>query len=223
MELLRLAYRSAEHVSQPFDLAVRLLGDDCVQAGAGSEAGFRRRRPKPFMLDAKDAGYFDKLADAEGKRLPFQPQIGLAGDPEVVSHLRPREELVLPPLPQIDVRLGAFSDAVNHCDSIHHSLKTSVTVVVTFRLTFCDNQSYKAVMEEIHPIRAYRERQNPPMSQGQFAGKVGVTRFTVMRWEAGGPIDVKLLPAVSQEIGIAAGLLRPDLVEKHEEIFGAAQ
>lgn len=78
-------------------------------------------------------------------------------------------------------------------------------------------------MNETHPIRAYRERQTPVMSQGQFGDKVGVTRFTVMRWEAGGPIDEKKLPAVSREIGVAAGLLRPDLVEKHEEIFGASQ
>lgn len=77
-------------------------------------------------------------------------------------------------------------------------------------------------MDQTHPIRAYRERQTPTMSQGQFGEKVGVTRFTVMRWEAGGPIDERLLPAVSREIGISPSALRPDLVEKHEEIFGGA-
>lgn len=100
----------------------------------------------------------------------------------------------------------------------------SVTVVATFRLTACDSQSYKRAMSEnAHPIRAYRERQTPPLSQGQFGDRVGVTRFTVIRWENGSPIDEKKLPAVSREIGIPAKELRPDLVERHEEIFGGAQ
>ncbi len=100
----------------------------------------------------------------------------------------------------------------------------SVTVVATFRLTDCDSQSYKRAMSEnAHPIRAYRERQTPPLSQGQFGDRVGVTRFTVIRWENGSPIGEKELPAVSREIGIPAKELRPDLVERHEEIFGGAQ
>ncbi len=104
-----------------------------------------------------------------------------------------------------------------------HSREMSVTAVVTFRLTRCDNQSYKRAMSETHPIRAYRERQNPPLSQGQFGERVGVTRFTVMRWESGGPIDERKLTAVSKEIDVPAKELRPDLVERHEEIFGVAQ
>lgn len=94
---------------------------------------------------------------------------------------------------------------------------------VTFPLTNCDNQSYKGGMNEIHPIRAYRERQEPPLSQGQFADRIGVTRFTVMRWEGGSPINEGKVAAVSREIGVPAKQLRPDLVEKHEEIFGVAQ
>lgn len=78
-------------------------------------------------------------------------------------------------------------------------------------------------MSENHPIKSFRERQTPPWSQSQFGAKVGVTRFTVMRWENGGPIDERKLPAVCKEIGVPAKELRPDLVEKHEEIFGAAQ
>lgn len=75
---------------------------------------------------------------------------------------------------------------------------------------------------EANPIKSYRERQKPPMSQGEFGSRVGVTRFTVMRWEKGAPIDEKKLPAVSKEIGIPAKELRADLVERHEEIFGGA-
>lgn len=78
-------------------------------------------------------------------------------------------------------------------------------------------------MRQNHPIRAYRERQAPPLSQEQFADRVGVTRFTVMRWESGGLINERKLPAVSKEIGVPAKDLRPDLVEKHAEIFGDAQ
>lgn len=78
-------------------------------------------------------------------------------------------------------------------------------------------------MSEIHPIKAYRDRQTPILSQEQFGDRVGVTRFTVMRWEGGGPIDEKKLAAVSREIGVPAKRLRPDLVEKHEEIFGVSQ
>jgi len=75
---------------------------------------------------------------------------------------------------------------------------------------------------EANPIKAYRERQIPPLSQGEFGDRVGVTRFTVLRWEKGEPIDEKKLPAVSKEIGVPAKELRRDLVEKHEEIFGGA-
>ncbi len=78
-------------------------------------------------------------------------------------------------------------------------------------------------MTQIHPIKAFRERQTPILSQSQFGDRVGVTRFTVMRWEAGGPIDERFLPAVSREINVPPKELRPDLVERHEEIFGAAQ
>lgn len=78
-------------------------------------------------------------------------------------------------------------------------------------------------MSDIHPIKAYRERQNPALSQGELAERLGVTRFTIIRWEKGSPVDDKFLPAVSNETGIPAKELRPDLVERYEEIFGGAQ
>lgn len=77
--------------------------------------------------------------------------------------------------------------------------------------------------ENAHPVKAYRERQEPVMSQGQFGAKVGVTRFTVIRWENGSPIDEDKLPAVSEVIGVPAKELRPDLVDKYERIFGGCQ
>lgn len=78
-------------------------------------------------------------------------------------------------------------------------------------------------MSETHPAKIKEHRARHNLSQGQFADRVGVTRFTVIRWENGARIGEKELPAVSKEIGIPAKELRPDLVEKHEEIFGGAQ
>jgi DNA-binding XRE family transcriptional regulator len=69
-------------------------------------------------------------------------------------------------------------------------------------------------MSEIHPIKAFRESQTPPISQEALGGRIGVTRFTILRWEDGSPVDVDLLPAVSRETGIPAKVLRPDLAKQ---------
>lgn len=69
-------------------------------------------------------------------------------------------------------------------------------------------------MSEIHPIKAYRESQTPPISQGDLGSRIGVTRFTILRWENGSPVDVDRLPAVRRETGIPAKVLRPDLAEQ---------
>lgn len=74
---------------------------------------------------------------------------------------------------------------------------------------------------EIHPLRAYRLSRNPPMSIAQLADLLGVGRPTVFRWETGTrKIDANLIHSVSEKTGIPARELRPDLVERHEEIFG---
>lgn len=73
-------------------------------------------------------------------------------------------------------------------------------------------------MSQIPPIKTWREQQEPPLSQEGAAKRVGVTRFTWMRWEGGSPIDVDLIPEVSSKTGIPAKELRPDLAE----LFGAA-
>lgn len=75
-----------------------------------------------------------------------------------------------------------------------------------------------------HPLRAYRLSQEPPLSRAELADKLGVGRPTVFRWESGSrKIDESLIPFISEKTGIPARDLRPDLVEKHEEIFGGAQ
>ena len=78
-------------------------------------------------------------------------------------------------------------------------------------------------MDAIHPIRAYRERQTPRLSQQQLGEKIGVTRFTIMRWEGGSPIDDERLDDVVRETGIPAKELKPDLIEKLQKLMGGSQ
>lgn len=67
-------------------------------------------------------------------------------------------------------------------------------------------------MEGIHPLQAFRERQEPPLSQGELADLVGVARETVNRWESGArKIDEEKLPIVAEKTGISRAELRPDL------------
>lgn len=64
-----------------------------------------------------------------------------------------------------------------------------------------------------HPIKAFRERQFPSMSQEALAQKIGVDRVTVARWEAGRKPDRELLGKIVKITGIPASELRPDLAE----------
>lgn len=65
-----------------------------------------------------------------------------------------------------------------------------------------------------HPLTAFREAQEPPMSQADLADLVEVSRPTVHRWEAGDrKIDVDKLPRVVEVTRIPARVLRPDLAE----------
>jgi len=65
-----------------------------------------------------------------------------------------------------------------------------------------------------HPLKAYRLRQDPRLSQEQFAKRLGVTRTTVARWETGTrKVDQDLLLKVVEETGIAPTELRPDLAD----------
>jgi transcriptional regulator with XRE-family HTH domain len=75
-----------------------------------------------------------------------------------------------------------------------------------------------------HPLRAYRLSQQPPLSRAELAGLLGVGRPTVFRWESGSrQIKESLIHSISEITGIPAKELRPDLIKKHEEIFGGAQ
>ena len=77
---------------------------------------------------------------------------------------------------------------------------------------------------EKHPITAFREAQDPPLSQADFADLVGVSRPTVHRWEAGDrKIDTEKLPRVAEVTGLAPRILRPDLAELLDPIHEASQ
>jgi transcriptional regulator with XRE-family HTH domain len=68
-------------------------------------------------------------------------------------------------------------------------------------------------MESIHPLRTYRESQEPPLSQADLARRLGVGRPTLHRWETGArKPDVRLLPTITEKTGIPARELRPDLI-----------
>lgn len=78
-------------------------------------------------------------------------------------------------------------------------------------------------MEAKHPLQEYRESFNPPLKRAALAKALGVARVTVKRWETGDRnIDPELVPSVSEKTGIPREKLRPDLVEKHEKLFGSA-
>lgn len=64
----------------------------------------------------------------------------------------------------------------------------------------------------MHPIRAYRRAQIPPLRLEDLAGRVGTTKANLSRIEGGKrkPSE-KLLRKLVAETGIPAAALRPDL------------
>ena len=65
-----------------------------------------------------------------------------------------------------------------------------------------------------HPIKAFREKQKPKLSQERLALLLGVARTTVARWETGTrKVDEEKLSIVASHTGISPGILRPDLAK----------
>lgn len=63
-----------------------------------------------------------------------------------------------------------------------------------------------------HPLRAFRESQDPPLTQDDLAARLGVTKASVSRWETGErKPEVDLLSVIEEKTGIAPKILRPDL------------
>lgn len=65
-----------------------------------------------------------------------------------------------------------------------------------------------------HPLQAFRENQDPPLSLDSFAEFLGVSKVTLWRWETGNrKISEDLLPEISRKTGIPVAELRPDLAK----------
>ena len=78
-------------------------------------------------------------------------------------------------------------------------------------------------MADDHPLKTYREKQEPPLSQADLAKLLNVSFITVWRWEAHKrSIDERLLPSVSEKTGISRDKLRPDLAELLRQPEGVA-
>lgn len=66
----------------------------------------------------------------------------------------------------------------------------------------------------VHPVRAYRLGQKPPVTLENLAGRVGTTKTTLSRIETGKqPVTDVMLPRLVAETGIPADKLRPDLAK----------
>jgi transcriptional regulator with XRE-family HTH domain len=69
-------------------------------------------------------------------------------------------------------------------------------------------------MEQIHPLKAFRENQHPPLTQEELGAMLGVSKAAVSRWESGArKVELELLPRIVSKTGIAARVLRPDLAD----------
>jgi len=69
-------------------------------------------------------------------------------------------------------------------------------------------------MDEVHPLKAFREKQAPPLTQVQLGELLGVSKVSVSRWETGErKPEPDLLPRISAKTGISPAALRPDLAE----------
>lgn len=71
--------------------------------------------------------------------------------------------------------------------------------------------------DSLHPIRAYRQAQTPPMTLEGLAGRIGISKVSLSRIETG---KQELSPALAKKVFEATGIplreLRPDLAGMFE-------
>lgn len=69
-----------------------------------------------------------------------------------------------------------------------------------------------------HPLKSFREKHDPKLTQEALAGLLGVSKAAVSRWENGiRKPDEDLLTLISERTGIPVGDLRPDLARLFTE------
>lgn len=67
-------------------------------------------------------------------------------------------------------------------------------------------------MDDTHPIRAWRHRQEPPVRLRELADRIGTSTANLSRIEnAGQPVSEDLLRPLCAATGLPAAILRPDL------------
>lgn len=65
-----------------------------------------------------------------------------------------------------------------------------------------------------HPLKVFREAQDPPLTKAKLAALLEVSRALVTRWESGERQPGReLLPRIAERTGIRPAELRPDLVK----------
>lgn len=70
----------------------------------------------------------------------------------------------------------------------------------------------------MHPVRAFRLEQNPPLTLEDLAERIGTTKANLSRIETRKQeLCVQLLPRVVAETGIPARQLRPDLAKLFDD------
>lgn len=66
----------------------------------------------------------------------------------------------------------------------------------------------------VHPLKAFRIRQDPPLNKAALAKLLGVPRSSITRWEQGIRYPGKhIVPTIAKRTGIAPAELRPDLAQ----------
>ena len=73
-----------------------------------------------------------------------------------------------------------------------------------------------------HPLKIYRADNS--MTRAALARLLKVSKTTVARWEEGNrKIDEDKVPSIASITGIPAKELRPDLVDRLEQLIGATR
>lgn len=77
-------------------------------------------------------------------------------------------------------------------------------------------------MADLHPLREYRSKHRPPLSQSKLGERLGVTKFAVSKWESGARnIEAPMAEKIEAETGIDARILLGIPKKKSREVEAA--